>query len=583
MTRLIARIFLPALLLIPQAMQVGRADSGQTAALERQIAPLFAAWDRKDSPGMSVAVMQHGKVIYSRGFGSAQLEYAAPITPATIFNVASVSKQFTAMSILLLEAEGRLSFDDEVQKYLPWVPRFAYPITLRQLANHTSGVRDHQQLFTLAGWWSGDVVTMDDIRTLVKHQRELNFPPLTDTLYSNTGYDLLADVVTAVSGMPFEQFTQERIFKPLGMSHSHFHTSHKELVPGRAYSYTPAGHGQWRKAVMNDSYYGSTGLFTTAEDMLLWLDNFRTLKVGGREVIARLLQAPVLSNGKPSIIFGAPYAAGVSLNQYRGTRMIGQGGVEAGFRAEIDWFPEHDLAIAVLANAANGDPQGNLRRIADVVLAGQLQPAPEDPLQRQPVRVATQRLESYAGTYNWYFGTVTFVPDRAQGTLVADISGSKLPLTAVSEREFVVDLGSLKALLRFGPGAGDRANDTAPVETLEVSFAGGTHPGRRLHLVSLTGSDMVRYVGSYYSPELRTSFEIGSGARGLILQHHRQGDIPLLAEKSSGPNPFPVLFAGGPPFAQRIQFETAGDGHIRGLRLSGITVRNLWFQKVTLP
>jgi len=143
--------------------------------LAEQLKPIFEEFNRPDSPGMSVAVIQNGELIFSQGYGSAQLEYKAPITTETTFHVASVSKQFTAMAIMLLEADGELSLDDEVQKYLPWVPGFDHPITVRQLVNHTSGVRDQWELLYMAGWRMDDVITMDDIRTMMKRQTELNF------------------------------------------------------------------------------------------------------------------------------------------------------------------------------------------------------------------------------------------------------------------------------------------------------------------------------------------------------------------------------------------------------------------------
>ena len=149
------------------------------------IDPVFAQWDRPDSPGASVAVMRRGEIIFSKGYGSAQLEYEIPITPATVFHAASVAKQFAAMAVALLAADGKLSLDDEAQTHLLYVPRFAQPVTVRQLIHHTSGIRDQWELLAMAGWRLDDVITMDHIRSMIRHQRELNFKPNSEHLYSN--------------------------------------------------------------------------------------------------------------------------------------------------------------------------------------------------------------------------------------------------------------------------------------------------------------------------------------------------------------------------------------------------------------
>ena len=220
------------------------------------------------------AAAKDGKLIYSRGYGMANLDHSIPNTPQTPFHVASVSKQFTAASIVLLAQEGRLSLDDDVRKYLPEVPDLGATITLRQLIHHTSGIRDQWELLGLAGWrYSLDRINDDDVLRLMTRQRKLNFAPNSRYMYSNMGYTLLALVVKRVSGQSLREFTTERIFKPLGMGNSHFRNDHAEIVPGFANGYERAD-DSFRTSVTNFDTTGATSLLATAEDLLRWDENF---------------------------------------------------------------------------------------------------------------------------------------------------------------------------------------------------------------------------------------------------------------------------------------------------------------------
>ncbi len=207
--------------------------SQQTVEFDR----LFTQFDDINKPGASVAVLQDGEIIFSKGYGSANLEYDIPVTPETMFHVASVSKQFTVFAILLLAEEGKLNFDDDIRQYIPEVPDFGHTITLRHLASHTSGMRDQWNLLRMAGWRLDDVITTEHVLKIVARQKELNFKPGEEFLYSNTGFTLLAEVVARVSGKSFAQFTQERLFTPLNMSNSLFYDDHQKIVSNRAYSY----------------------------------------------------------------------------------------------------------------------------------------------------------------------------------------------------------------------------------------------------------------------------------------------------------------------------------------------------------
>jgi CubicO group peptidase (beta-lactamase class C family) len=300
--------------------------------LGEKLDEIFA--DFSDStPGCSVGVIRSGEIVAARGYGQAQLEYGLPIVAdGTIFHVASVSKQFTAFAVTLLSFERPeiLQLDDPVSKHLPWLPELGSSATVRQMMHHTSGIRDQWELLVMGGWRMDDVLTTDMILNLMRRQRELNFPPGSEYMYCNMGYLLLAQVVEAVSGVSFAAFCDQRIFGPLRMTRTHIHDDHERIVPGRAYSYKPAGENRFKKAILSYANAGATSLFTTATDLLFWLDNFRTATVGGHAVMSAMTSLGVLTSGET-----IDYAHGVTVTEHRGLQVIGHSGADAGFRAQV--------------------------------------------------------------------------------------------------------------------------------------------------------------------------------------------------------------------------------------------------------
>jgi CubicO group peptidase (beta-lactamase class C family) len=231
---------------------------------EKMIDALFEQEIKKDSPGAAVAIIKDGSIIYKNGYGIACMDYDIPITPSTIFHVASVSKQFTTFAIALLADQGKLSLDDDIRKYLPEVPDFGKTITIRHLIYHTSGLRDQWELLAMAGWRLDDVITKEHILKIVRHQKELNFDPGEEYSYCNSGYTLMAEIVARLSDQSFREFTAKSIFKPLGMDNTHFHDDHEMIVKNMAYSYNTGSNNGFKKSVLSFANVGATSLFTTA-------------------------------------------------------------------------------------------------------------------------------------------------------------------------------------------------------------------------------------------------------------------------------------------------------------------------------
>ena len=407
----------------------------------KRVDDIFQEWNKPGTPGAAVAVIQGGRLVYEKGYGLANLEYDIPVTPQTIFHVASVSKQFTAMALVLLEQDGKLSLEDDVHKYLTELPDYGRKIAIRNLLQHTSGIRDQWQTLSLAGWRMDDVITQKQILRMLFHQKELNFPPGTRHLYSNGGYTLAAEIVARVSGKPFPEFCDERIFRPLGMTRTHFHDDHRRIVPDRAYSYEKVKDG-YRAEPLNYANVGATSLFTTAPDLVKWLDNFREPKVGGRAAVERLQEQAVLADGKK-----IDYALGVSVGKYRGLKTISHGGGDAGYRSYVVWFPEPALGVAVVSNLASFSAGQIANQVAAVFAGGKMTSEAVNPKLAAEVAMGGERiavappdpkdLAQYSGAY-WSDELETQYTIAAKdGKLVADHAHhGEIELTPVAKDQF---------------------------------------------------------------------------------------------------------------------------------------------------
>jgi CubicO group peptidase (beta-lactamase class C family) len=337
-----------------------------------EVDELFRAWHTPDTPGAAVLIMGNGEVVHVKGYGMANLEHGVPIRPNTVFDIASVSKQFGAMAIALLEAAGQLSLDDDVRRHIPELPEFGATITIRHLVHHTSGIRDWPGTLRMAGWDYQDVISFEQILRMAYHQRELNFPPGSDYAYSNTGYNLLAEIVQRVTGVRYSEWTREHIFRPLGMNSTHFPDDHTAIIPNRADSYRRDANGEYRRVGNALTALSSSSLHTTVEDLARWSRNFEDPVLGGAGVVARLHERGVLSVGDT-----ISYAFGQSLGAYRGLRTYSHSGSWAGFRTVLQRYPDERITVIVLSNSADMNPSMLAQRIADIFLGHRMsEPAP---------------------------------------------------------------------------------------------------------------------------------------------------------------------------------------------------------------
>ena len=362
-----------------------------------------------DRPGAAVGVLWNGEVVHRAGYGTAHLDHGIPITPGTVFDIASISKQFGAMAALLLESEGNLDLDADVRGYVPELPDFGVPITARQLIHHTGGIRDWPHAMALGGIGFTDVISFEKILRMLYHQQAINFEPGSEYAYSNTGYNLLARVIEVQSGMTFRGYTESRVFGPLGMTRTHFSDDYLEVVPGRAESYTPiaggegegdgqdGGDGGFQRLPNQLTALASSSLHTSIDDFIRWMRNYETGQVGGEEMLRTMMRPGVLTGGDT-----LDYAHGLSVGDYRGLPTFGHGGSWVGYRTNFTSFPEQNLSVAVFCNVSDCDPAGRARRVAEVFIGDLMGPEPEasepEPDAEGPSLTAEQ-LREYAGSY----------------------------------------------------------------------------------------------------------------------------------------------------------------------------------------
>jgi CubicO group peptidase (beta-lactamase class C family) len=423
-----------------------------------EVDAVFAAFDRAGSPGCALGVVRDGSIVYQRGYGYANLDYAIPNAPHMVFYVGSVSKQFTAASMVLLAADGLVGLDDDVRRYIPELPDYGRTITIRHLVHHTSGLRDIYTLMELAGIRLEDVFTDDEMLGLITRQRELNFPPGDDYLYSNSGYWLLGVIVRRVTGRSLREYADEKLFRPLGMNDTHFHDRPYHVMHNRVMSYVQDADDSFRMAYLaNFDKVGAGGLYTTIGDLARWDANFYQPAVGGGAFLRTMHTRGVLTSGDT-----LPYAFGIVLQQRRGLDIVRHSGVLMGFRADLARYPSERLTVITLCNLGSIEASDLGDRVADLYLGARPEPAAVRPAAgaappaaaRPPRPVPHDLLQQVAGRYRSDELDATWALDLADdGVLrVRRRTGGAQPLRPDGEDRFLGD-GVVLTLQRDAAGA----------------------------------------------------------------------------------------------------------------------------------
>lgn len=523
----------------------------------QRVDSIFAQWARPGSPGAAVVVVREGRILFEKGYGYANLEQGIPVTPATVFDLASVSKQFAGLAIAMLVDQGRIKLTDDVRKYIPELHNFNDTIRIDHLVHHTSGIRDWPGTLGMAGWRMDDVIAFDQILRFAYHQRTLNFVPGAEYTYSNTGYNLLAEVVRRVTGKSFRAWTDENLFRPLDMTSTHFHDDHQMVIPGRALGYVRSDSG-FRAASNNLTALGSSSLYSSARDLAKWMTNFDDAKVGGQSAMKLMRTHGRLNNGSQ-----IPYAFGISHGVYRELATLSHSGGWAGFSTFVLQLPQKKMGVVVLANTGV-NVSAAAHTIAGIFLESEMsaqaavtsQGMAADP----DVNVPASTLDKFTGTYK--LGPAWYVTIRRDG--------SRLMTRATAEPEYPLAAKGNNTFWVAGYNASMSFSADSASGIVRMLYR-GRHIPRITTREPNTPSSALR--GEYVSDELKTSYIVEPQDGGIVLRHFRHGTITLT--KGWGDD-----YRGSQFFMNSVEFQRDASGKVTGFVAgAGERVRDVVFTK----
>jgi CubicO group peptidase (beta-lactamase class C family) len=475
----------------------------QAPSAEAQVDKIFSRWNMT-TPGCAVAASVDGKPALSKAYGMADLEHDVKNTPETIFEAGSVSKQFTAAAVLLLVKEGKLSLDDPARKYIPELRDFGAPLTVRHMLNHTSGLRDWGSVESIAGWpRTTRVNTHAHVLDVLARQRSTNFTPGTRWSYSNSGFNLAAVLVSRLSGKSFAEFSNERLFAPLGMTRTSWRDDHTRVVKGRAVAYSDERDG-FHIDMPFENVHGNGGLLTTVGDLLKWNDNFTSPKVGDAAFVAEQQVAGKFNDGRAH-----DYALGLMVGTYKGVRQVEHSGSTAGYRAHLARYPDQRVSVAVLCNVTSGGATQYAHNVADAYLGSALKPSTGAATHTLTEAEATR----LAGLYrNVNRGIVT--------TLVRD--GNSLRLNTERGQALLATSAT-----RFATAGGDTWEFDGRGRLRVVDEFGTVDTLERVERANPTVDELRALSGSYTSDEAETKFTVAVDEGALVLKQRPDRTIKL--------------------------------------------------------
>jgi CubicO group peptidase (beta-lactamase class C family) len=511
-----------------------------------RIDQLMTPYSGDHTPGAVVGVLDNGEIVFERAYGMANLSFGVPHEVGTPTNIGSVTKQFTAMAILLLRNDGLLSLDDEVRKHIPELPDFGEPVTIKNLLSHTSGFREIYNFLSMDGRAGEDHIDREDAIRIVQRQPELQAVPNTEYNYNNTAFILLSMVVERLSGKTFPEFMRERVFEPLGMLDTRVKYNQGEIIPGASTPYVPAEEGGWRSARDLSASAGAGGIYTTFHAMTKWMLNYRDATVGGPEAIGLLSTRNVLADGDTT-----GYALGLGIAERRGQAVFTHTGGDTAHRTFFSYFPELQAGIFMSSNNATF----NFAAVSDIeemFFGDRLDPVEaqgeEAEEEVEGAAMPPDRMEAITG--HWIL-TVPQLPVEIvleNGTLYAQPTGqNRQQLTLTSDSTVTVPALNVSVVFHFEGESVDSATFTQ----------GQSTPMLRYQPAELTEEELSDLVGRYYSRELELWMDVRL-EEGELVVHRRRGEPVELSHRSG------LTFAGTFPFAE-IEFQRASNGEVTGL------------------
>lgn len=512
----------------------------------------------ENQPGIAIAILENDSIVLEKYYGLANLEHNTPITEQTTFHVASVSKQFTAFAILLLESEGKLSLDDNIKTYLPELKLKTSNITIRHLLSHTSGIKDQWNLLRLAGWSLDDIITNNSTLDLIYNQKYLNFHPNDAYLYSNSGYTLLAEIIARVSNMSFSDYTTKYIFEPLKMVNSKFIDTPGTVVKHKATSYFKKNNTYVINPFNNYSV-GATNLSTTIKDLSKWSSNFNQKIVGSDAIFEAMNTLNVLNNGKTH-----GYGLGQFISTHKGITKIDHSGSDASYQAYLGRFPDQNISIIAFSN--NGSIHGGraVYQLIDLCLNSYYKPNPKT-IQKErkaPINLSSSHLKQFEGFYwndNERYSRQIKVENNT--LMYLRTNGSKTALIPVEKNSFEMEIDEYLGI-QFKDNKMVLSFDNDETVTLE-KYKPSNYDYKSLK----------QFEGVYYNEELNVYYSINTKEDSLIINHNKLGNFKLNAIKSD-------YFTGNKGSIRKVEFIRGTNNNIIKLKISSSRAKNIVFKKI---
>lgn len=556
-----SKITIVLMLLLTVFVQVQAQDYTDKLA---QIDQFLSSKYNENTPGCAIGIVKDGKLIYSKGFGMANLDYNIPWGPESVINIMSISKQFTAASIGLLVLENKISLVDDIRKYVPELPDYGHKITIDHLIRHTSGIRDYEDIVILRGESAEYPSNREKSLQLILRQQELNFTPGDQWAYSNSGYLLLSYVVERVSGMPFAEFAKRRIFEPLEIHHSFFSDNPNKIVKNRVTSYHKNEDDTYSRYLLNDNMLGAAGLFSTIEDLYKWDQNFYHHKVGGKPLNDLMLSLNKFNDGSLN-----DYAFGNIIDRHEGFMEVNHSGGLLGVRCKLSRFPTEQLSIIYLGNGEQ-DKNQDVYPIASLFLIDKELPTIEnsnEPLiPSDSISLSNEKLEHFTGLY-----------DIGKQNLRVQVSlnnTNHLTFEVLDwNRKGILYPFSQSSFHQIGGIGGDiKFINEGKNGFNRISATGSQSDAIKVSTVSKT--EISNYAGTYYSKELNYSYHIKTVGEEIIFSC---GAVTVIApiEKETKTVRFNEPWIG----LVTIQFIENDDSKIDSFTLNTDKVKNLAFQK----
>ncbi len=548
------------LLFVSNAGFAQNTDSSKIEKIEK-IFERFAP----ESPGCVCAVNKGGETVFQKGYGMANLELDVPLSPDSVFYIASTSKQFTAASIAMLSLSGKVSLDSSIREHIPEMPDYAENITVKNLLHHTSGIRDYFCLFILKGWTEKEYFNNAMAVDLITRQKGVLFPPGERYAYSNSNYVLLAEIVKRTSRKTLNEYSRENIFKPLGMNNTHFDDNYEAIVKNRASSYG-YNNGKYFRYLKAFDGVGDGNLLTTVNDLFKWGQNFKDHKLGGKEFTDLLLTRGKLNNGKE-----LDYAFGLMPGTYRRLDIIShRGGGLNGFKTDFIRFPEQDFSVAVLCNVEVANPTLIALQVSDIflddIMTPKESPMAKPAIERKEIDADSSILDDYVGEYS-IVGTTMFITlDGKQ--LTTQITGQpKDEIFPESENKFFLKGADVQWEFK--------RNENGEV-TAAILYQGGQEieAPKKKPTVPLAPEKLNEYTGVFYSLELDIEYTVSLKDKNLVIKYAYIDDVVL---KSSDPD----KFTGGTSWlgTSKLEYIRDKDNKITGFNLSAMDIQNIGFTK----